>query len=74
MLLTESATTANAIMPSDAKKNFASVRKRTAYHQGLGAIVASIKVRSCMIINLISPHFIVLVRIQTQPSWTRLHA
>ena len=77
MLLTESATTANVIMPSDVKKNFASVRKRTAYHQGLGAIVASIKVRSSMFIRLISPKFIVhivLVRIQTQAIQSRSHA
>ena len=77
MLLTESATITHAIIPPDARKNFVSVRKMTAYKLGLGVIVASIQVWTCMIARLISPHsivHIVLVRIQTQAIQSRSHA
>ena len=79
MLLTESATITHAIIPPDARKNFVSVRKMTAYKLGLGVIVASIQVPvwTCMIARLISPHsivHIVLVRIQTQAIQSRSHA
>ena len=77
MLLTESATITHAIIPPDARKKFVSVRKMTAYKLGLGVIVASIQVWTCMIARLISPHsivHIVLVRIQTQAIQSRSHA